>query len=146
MYVYRPSWGWRAANASGGLAFVGGGVFAVTKLVPGGTWLDMFIAAVIILFGCAWFVRVFQVQASYDSSTLYLRNYLRVLRIPRDQITDVDHDPRTAHIEWSTPEGKSRTATIAAVAVGTRYALPESTLTHQREFLRRVKLWAKRSR
>ncbi|HCJ48591.1 MAG TPA: hypothetical protein DHW40_04550 [Microbacterium sp.] len=101
------------------------------------------VAMSVVIFGCFWLARVFRVRVIVDDAEVRLCNFFRVVRVARAQITEVDQDPRTAKLEWSIPGGRSRTATISAVAVGISYSLPASTLEVPRQFLARLDRWVK---
>lgn len=143
MYIYRPTPAWRLTNAAGAstLPLLGG--CALVWSLPEGDVAVTAVAMSVVIFGCFWLARVFRVRVIVDDAEVRLCNFFRVVRVARAQITEVDQDPRTAKLEWSIPGGRSRTATISAVAVGISYSLPASTLEVPRQFLARLDRWVK---
>ncbi|WP_413354600.1 PH domain-containing protein [Microbacterium sp. 1P06AB] len=143
MFVYRPTLAWRFANSAGASTFLFFGGSALAWSVAEGDVPVAALASGVIVLGFVWLVRVFRVRVIVDDAEVQLRNLFRALRIPREQITEVDQDPRTARLEWSIPGRRTRTATISAVAVGTSYLLPASTLDVPRQFLVRLDRWVR---
>lgn len=141
----RPSVVWRVANGVGAVILIVGGVVWFLDHASSNGVLAL-PGLPVFGFGVVWLVRIFQVKASFDHDTLYLRNLFRNVHIPRGQITEVETDPRSALVCWITATGRLRFATVAAAGVGSRYPFPLSTLSREQAFLRAVERWAKRRR
>jgi hypothetical protein len=145
MRVIRPSVMWRIANGVGAMVFLVGGTWWLLSTAASDVGAAL-LGIPAIAFGGLWLVRIFHVRASFDHDTLYLRNLFRNVEIPRGQITEVDTDPRSAQVWWTTATGRTRFAAVVAASVGPRYPFPLSALSREQAFLRAVERWAKRRR